>query len=455
MKQTLLFMLLLTGLSSYAAPLNRKNNNSMILQTESMRLPVLQQQIARAAHKPTAVQRRLIASNYLANGAEVDSNRYYYSNGRGSSHSTPGTYFISYGLTSYRQEQYIQCDSAINWHNNGGGLDYSGTTTYAYNAQNKVTMIDSRSPYFAIQYAGTYNSSGKLSVITILDTFGGTAMIPKSNMHVVYDGQGKRVLDSTVNISTGVQTGKRTYTYDSNDNLQEFSSYRFVSGAWQLSFRDVFTYDSQDRVITETSEGDYGNGFMMQQKDSFAYTGTAVQPVYHLTSIWDDNNSIWDPYEALVYTLNTQSLPDTYIMYRHITTQWDTIERDVYTYDTHGLMVRSNGYLYTGNGQFNTTPYDQTNLYYEEYYPAGVHEMATEKRAISIYPNPATGRIELQLPETSEITITGINGQTLHREQGIPAGNKQINIENLPAGNYIVNIIDKEGAKQYGQFVKQ
>ena len=455
MKQVLLFMLLFGGVSSYGEPLNRKNSNSRILQTEAMRLPVMQQQLTRAAHKPTGVMHRLIASAYTANGAKVDSNRYYYSNGRGSFHSTPESYYNGYGLTSYRQEQFIQSDSSVNWHDYGSGFYKDGKTSYTYNAQNKVTGVDMKSQYFSIQYTGTYNGSGNLSVITILDTFGGTGMIPKTNMYVQYDGQGKRILDSSVSISTGIQLGKRTYLYDVNDNLQEFSSYRFVSGVWQLSFRDIFTYDSQDRVVTEISEGDYGSGFMKQQKDSFAYAGTAVQPVFHSTDIWDDNNGIWDPYEILTYTLNTQSLPDTYIIYRHVTTQWDTIERDVYTYGTHGLMVRSNGYLYAGNGQFDTTPYDQSNLYFEEYYPAGINDITGVKNGIIIYPNPASGHIDLQLAETSVITITGMNGQSLYYEEDVPAGNKQINIENLPAGNYILNTIDKEGAKQYGQFVKQ
>lgn len=454
MKRILLLMLSIAALQVTAEPIKRKPVHT---RPAEHKIPsdVMQQQYARSSAKTTAAMKRMIANSYSANGMKADSNHYYYSSGRGSVNGLPESYFSTYTMTSYKQNVDIEFDSAINWHDYGTGFDRSATTIQVYNSQGKVITVDNISNYIRLKYDGLYDNNGTLTRITISDTFGGSGLIPKSYMYIIYDGQGRRIMDSTMDAIKNIQIGRRTYTYDSNNDLVEFASYSYKNNMWNLSYRDKFTYDNQRRKITEYCEGDYGNGFMMQQRDSFGYTGTAVAPTYHSIDLWDDNNALWDPYEILTYTLNGNNLPDTYIIYRHITA-WDTIERDVYTYDGNGLLLKSNGYLYTGNGQFSNTPYDQSNLYYEEYYPQGITGYHKQEQLLVVYPNPTQSILTLEHSNTTtSITIVDITGRLVY-EQATTGQRTQMNVYSLPQGDYIISAWDANSNQmQQSKFTRQ
>lgn len=455
MKKALLLGMLCTAITAQAVPLHKPKS---ITSATHYAVPfsVMQQQLSRAVHKPTATMYRLKATAYTANSAAVDSHRYSYSGGRGSANALPNSYFNTYSLTGNNQTQDIMFDTCFDWYDYGSGLEEGMTTTHSYNAQNKVTQTNYISTYGSSRYNGIYNTAGQLIRTEQLDTFGGTQLIVKRSIYMTYGTSGNRESDSAFSNSTNMPGYKRTYTYDSNNNLLVFTAYQYSNNQWRMSLRQTSTYDNNNRQLTQYTEGDYGSGFMMQSRDSFAYTGTAVHPIYHSTDEWDDNNSVWNPTEILSYTLNSNQLPDTYIIYRYDNNQWDTVERDVYTYDGNNLMVRSNGYLYTGNGQFNTTPYDVTNLYYEEYYPASVLTTQEGKPQVMVYPNPANNKIQVNVKDgISKVAVVGIDGRVLHTHAVKQAGVQTVDISTLPAGNYAVVLSGSDGITSSAMFTKQ
>lgn len=456
MKKALLLGILCVAVTAQAVPLH-KQKSSVPAPKNTVPFSVMQQQLSRAAHKPTATMYRLKATAYTASGTAVDSHRYSYSGGRGSTNGLPNSYFNTYSLTGNNQTQDIMFDTSIDWYDYGSGLEEGTTTIHNYNSQNKVTQTNYISTYGNIRYNGIYNTAGQLIKTEQLDTFGGTQLMVKRSVYITYGTSGNRELDSSFSNSTNTPGYKRTYTYDNNNNLLVFTAYQYNNNQWQMSLRQTSTYDNNNRQLTQYTEGDYGNGFMMQSRDSFAYTGAAVHPIYHSSDEWDDNNSVWTPIEILTYTLNTNQLPDTYIIYRYDNNQWDTVERDVYTYDGNNLLIRSNGYLYTGNGQFSTTPYDVTNLYYEEYYPASVSTAQEGKPQVIVYPNPANNSIQVVAKDgIATIAIVGINGRVLHRQAVKQAGLQTLDISTLPAGNYAVVLsANDDGSTSSAMFTKQ
>lgn len=67
-----------------------------------------------------------------------------------------------------------------------------------------------------------------------------------------------------------------------------------------------------------------------------------------------------------------------------------------------------------------------------------------EKNGFVVYPNPASNFISIQLPnlsEYSEIQIQNILGKTVLKQTIINTNTAEINIENIPAGQYFVKII--------------
>lgn len=448
-------MLMAGVMLSHAAPLNKKK--AYVHEEHKLAHEMAwQKQNARTAAKGTATMRRLVATTYAANGVLIDTNAHIYSGGRGSVHTVLAeSYYDTYSMPGIPPEKTIFCDTSIGWYDNGALL-WDGTSVYTYDAANNTTKHYYSSPYFMLQHEGAYNSSNKLVQVTTSDTFGGTALLAKTRMYIIYDGNGRRVQDSTVSIASGTQVGRRLYTYDANGNMVQYDSYSLMGGSiLQLFFRATYTYDANGRVLTESTAYDFGNGLNNSAFDSFAYSGNAIHPVHHRTASWVDTLQAWDDYEILEYTLDAQGRPDTYIIYRHIN-QWDTIERDVYQYDTHGLLVKSNGYLYMGNGQYSSTPYDQSTLYYEDYDPASVANISDGKQFV-LAPNPAHNNINFGVEQGfMSMQVTNTMGQVVMREEGIYSGSKTIDISELPAGSYVMTLHNPaDNRVVHAKFVKQ
>lgn len=456
MKRLLLFTLLLASASAQAVPVIRQSSKRQLPQQYMLPPDVMQHQLSRATHKTTATKKRLICTTYMANGVHNDSIRYIYNNNvRGSVHTNFSSYYSYFSLTGTNTAQYIQCDTMESWYNTGaGGLNLVSTTAFRYNNQNTVIQTDDIYSWGFFTQTATYGTGNRLTEVTSTDTFGGTGLIPKRRMYITYDGQGRRTMDSSYNLVTSLPGYMRVYHYDANGNMDTFTAYLYQNG-WEISSRSVYTYDIANRLLTQEDEADYGGGFMKTYRDSFAYAGTAVHPVYHKSEEWDDNSMMWVPTEILEYSLNANQLPSFYVIYRY-NQQWDTIEMDAYGYDANGLLIHSNGFEYLGNGQFSQVPYDQSTLYYEEHDPNSVGSITATNNTIALYPNPATDILNVSSEgDAHTIRVVNINGQAIYTGR-LVNGKATVDVASWPAGNYWVLINDSgDNVVSKAAFVKQ
>lgn len=439
--------LLLFTTSAFAVPHNQKSNT----QHKALYTEILQKQnYKHSASKTTAMQRRLVANAYTLNGILTDTNHYYYSNGRGSALSNVTSYSDEFYITAIDPVHTILCDSSTNSHLYSGQWYKSGTRSYTYDAGARIIKMHSQSYSYLNSYVPSYNSSGKFDAITMYDTMASIpATIPGSKMYIFYNTTGKRIMDSTYNLKTNKPSGKRIFTYDANNNRIRFESYEYNAGTWELTYRNINTYDGSNRMITATSEIDFGmgNGLEMSNKDSFAYTGSNTQPSYHIDYNWDAGLGDWMGREIILSQYNAFNLIDTYYIIRY-NTQWDTIERDVYTYDADNFIVNSKGYLYTGNGTYDADAYDYTIMYYENYFPSTVNNIPTATHSIEVYPNPANERITIKTDYANSYTIQIIDllGKTVYAENNILNLQKSIHVSALATGSYIIQIKGNTGA---------
>lgn len=402
--------------------------------------------------KTTFTTRRLIGYSYSINGEVLDSARFAYSGNMGSYHTTfPSSYFPNFNLAGIHLEQNIKYDTLHKWMGMSAGPVYLGYEAYTYN--NNTMPIESidNSRGTLLKYNSTYNNSNELIKTEVSDTFGSTALTPKLHIYISYDGLGRRLTDSFYNSTSNLPEDKRTYHYDANGNLDTFCIYTYSNSQWELYFKQTNIYDNDSRMLFQLTENDEGNGFLPEKRDSFAYSGNALHPVYHVTERWNTSTNDWEPFEKLEHTLNGNEQPDTTTIYQH-NGQWYTTERIILQYDNHDLLTQTNSYQSTGAGQFGTTPYDASYFYYEEIPQQHVAGISTISKAI-IYPNPAKDVVNIATNNTMSLQIINITGQVMYSNNN---ANKltSVNISGWANGTYWVKTTDNNGTLSTVGFVK-
>ena len=68
----------------------------------------------------------------------------------------------------------------------------------------------------------------------------------------------------------------------------------------------------------------------------------------------------------------------------------------------------------------------------------------SDKSAFLIYPNPTAGRINIDGAEIEKVEILNLNGAKV-----LESNSKQINIESLSAGQYLLRICTKNGTSTH------
>lgn len=419
-----------------------------------LRIPILMfslctiSAIAKPVHnKTTAVKKRIIATSYFANGYLIDSNRYYYSYGRGSEHTNAESYYDNY-LRGSEEEQNIHCDSTVNYINYGGtSIIRSSNKTYKYNNNNLPDNFVFTNTGNYKQYCNiTRNAAGKPTTISFRDTSGAGAQLSNYTRYLNYNTAGYLVTDSSYNTMNNTPYLKRITVYDANNNDTLLSAYSYKNGSWALTGIIRKTFDANNRLIRKIAQKDTGTGLHYTQTDSFGYRGTDTSQNYHVVYNWDANISQWVGVEKYNTYFSTNKLTDT-ILIQKWNSSWDTLERIITYYDTDGLIQYGQSYKYNGGGVYASAPYDRTSFYFQTYNPASI--ITTEKVAgIIVSPNPSKGIMAVKTNNAtfSHIIITDMQGRIAFSQSQPETDNAIINTQ-LSTGTYILSIHDKQGTK--------
>jgi hypothetical protein len=418
---------------------------------------VLQKQAATtAASKTTALKKRLIASAYSQNGILVDTNRYYYSGYRGSTHPNLYSYVDLYVPQANRNffggnltdQQFIKSDSSINWRTDSqGDLIMTRKKTYAYNTGNKVvSSLDSLEAWYYIRNDLTYDAMGRLTSYIAYDTFGGTQFIPKYTVFIKYDLAGRRVQDSAFGLQFPLPYFKTDYAYDNNGNMLLQFNWNMLNGLWEPGSQAVFAYDASNRLVSYLSQYYYLGDLYDSYKDSFNYTGNNVQFTNNI-DYYPDGAGGWLPISLEKDIINSMGVVDTYYLYEATMTGWDTIERDYVVYDADGLAQYGHGFEYLGNGVYNTNPYDMQKWYWEEYDdPTGVVNMQ-KNGEIVLYPNPVNERLTIRRSNADKASVTIFNMQgMLVYSKTLEGRENVLDLSGMVPGSYAVLVRDAKGS---------
>ena len=239
-----------------------------------------------------------------------------------------------------------------------------------------------------------------------------------------------------------IDSGKWHYTYDANNLLIEkrFEYYDTTASAWVDSQKTVNTYDAvtHNRLTREVYQWNIANSaWVGNQKDVFTYDGNGNVSVVESYS-FDAANNIWNSYPSNAGTATYDNTVDRSNL---------GISEDYSGYYNF-LFNHKIDLLHITQYDINTAqqePYQDWEFHYTLLSVLGVSENR-ELKEVGIYPNPVNNFVNLKGTEKLsdyKLIIYDMQGkQVLYRN-----GQNKINVQTLPAGNYIYRVIAKEGVK--------
>ncbi|HLO70971.1 MAG TPA: T9SS type A sorting domain-containing protein [Flavipsychrobacter sp.] len=410
-------------------------------------IPLLLLSIAALA-QPT-LKKRVIATSYTINGGIADSNHYYYSMGRGSANTTKESYFDNYNCLS-TAPQDIRSDSSISWTSGSTSLLKNETRIYKYNTDGTLNdMVLKNTTYGTTSRSERYyNTSKQLVGQNYTDSMSGTEMANDFHYYF-YNAAGKMTIDSQYSQKNNFPVSVIRYSYNIKNYLTKQESFIFVFTGWILDNTSFHTYDAQDRkTLYRIDLGTVNAAKVYEFKDSFSYVGTSKLPATKHHYNWDTLTSSWKQDYYHIYHYNSKDLIDTTYIYKY-STQWDTTEMNVNTYNGDSLLLYSKSYQYnTATGTYRTNNYDELKIYYEDYDPTLSVNKAAINHNITVTPNPSKGIIAVNTNTTtfSHVSITDMQGRIVYRQHFAETNSATINTQ-LSAGAYILTIHDKQQTK--------
>ena len=304
---------------------------------------------------------------------------------------------------------------------------------YTYNANHKCTFVEQQEDA---------SSSGGAGLFVTMYTLSSK-----------YDAQNRIIADSFYDINGATPDQKTSYAYYTNGLPQQIIHYNWDfnnNTGWIPDSSHTFIYDASNRLMRTLGQGWNGTAYSNAWKDTFTYTGAAMIASTQKSSYWATN-----AYQASFLTtvsLTPALAPDTtkYYSYNGATTVLASMYKDQYTALNH---INHRSYYQVIGGVPGTIPSQKYTFYYESYNDAtGITVCPSGPMAFSLYPNPATDEVHLQFgalpPHEATVSVYAFDGRLMQR-QTIPAQiSCTLSTKDLPAGNYMVEVVS--GSEQQG-----
>ncbi len=333
--------------------------------------------------------------------------------------------FMSMGINSIRYTYQYDNDGRLTrsygagW--NGTAWDTGGVTTYHYsNSIWDTTYVDEwigvGQPLEPMsREIRTYGPDGLLTTElqlwdNVMNAYENDRMV--TNTYTA--GKLTEVLTTIWDGTAYTPYSLAEYTY-SGDNMDTASN-AYYSGGWIYTSRGIYIYDGNNDVVVTEIQGWQNNVWETTLRWHMDYDND-----HNMLSRLEETltNGVWE---------NTIALQCTYTSANLIETQaelpWNA---------TSGSFIPQQG-----SGKIR--------YYYEEFDPAGVQNNVRHQSALKVYPNPASNTININLNTAQTtpfaITIFDATGKSVRHWNEAPTTfyQKQVDVSNLPSGNYFLRI---------------
>lgn len=370
-------------------------------------------------------------------------------------------------------------DTMLHYHSNGR-FSYGVPGDNAIYPDNGIyhddstVKLNSQKDYVPqTRYTRTFNSSGQVArLITESFLWGGPDYVEMQTTCFTYSSAG--LIDLVTISLAGVDNERTSYIYN-NDQLvaQLYETRNNATNIWEKWTLDSTISNGADSVYVKYIAG-VGTPLKEFNRNKMQLDGS--QRVI-IDSCFIDKK--FQTVSFLQYDAAGRRSRDSVLEWDHLLLQMKPAYNREYNYDNNGNLVSKrdynwdagvNGYIFShvdsmtyyandhlfshGHYSYNgndLVPAEKGVFEYFYYaFPAGVDALAKDEE-IGLYPTPATTYINLQLhfnkPEIFSLHIMNMNGQAL-RSWSEPAQGeykKQILLDGLPAGNYLLQVHTANG----------
>jgi hypothetical protein len=310
------------------------------------------------------------------------------------------------------------------------------------------------------RYEYSYDQQGHLIQTLYSISRGGSTLVPSYKINYYYNGnlQTNYTLASWNSTTSTYQDDSR-YIYHyigSTDKYDTMWIQRLnLNNMWEVN--SVYTY-AYNAAGDDTLEMDYGytpqSGYLNSKWIQMSYTPDHKVAVYTL-NMWNDTASAYTPYIQYTNTYNTNGGVSEEItkMWNNSASSWRNFTKKTFLYKSNtdlDTILTYDWFPSTSSWLLKSKqPYYSGCLF-----RTGIEETAADQ--VQLYPNPASGSIQLSLPSLTApttVSITNIQGQQLS-QQPVNRGMNTIRIADLAPGMYLLQWLD--GAQlRTKQFIKE
>ena len=90
----------------------------------------------------------------------------------------------------------------------------------------------------------------------------------------------------------------------------------------------------------------------------------------------------------------------------------------------------------------------------DHFEPTGIIENSIETEVLKIYPMPSDSRVVVQAEAIQTVLVYSLSGQLVKTVVGGGSSCVILDVSNLPAGVYQIEVVDSEGGRKVGKMVR-
>lgn len=384
---------------------------------------------------------------------------------------TSGDWRVSSKAVYYRNEEghllqrisYAWDPETNNWRNlnineyiyNSFGKNVEGYT-YRWDIPTGAWVVSNK-------YAYTYDDANQF-IIESLEWIG-AALTLSSKTEFVNDVDGNN-LETTYYSYQGQWTpqSRRIRTFNTSGNMLSLDSYIWNGSIsnWKPVSRTELTYDDLENLI-ETIWLDWSAGLNDWQKESreintYNNDGDRTEEINSTWKVLADT-SFWLNESRYTYStsLDPYESEDSGFKWDTILLDWTLVSKTLYQYEFGDADETLQRIRSTWNFvESSWTPHQKINYFWTIQGSSGIVE--NNLLTISLYPNPVRNTLFIKdfdgLKEAKIFSSDGMVLKTLSVNASEGLSNMEINVQNLPAGTYFLQMTE-DGKTTLKSFMKQ
>jgi hypothetical protein len=276
--------------------------------------------------------------------------------------------------------------------------------------------------------------------------------IEPASLHVNQYNANKHVMQTTgyswdAGSKQWLTAARTTYHYN-NDKLPDtilFEGWVGGSSSWVKTQRTVNTYAGQ-RQETSVRQLMSMSGWVNDSRSSYSYDAKGKMRMTEEEE-WDQLAADWEMKSRVEYSYSNEGDNIEQKIAAWDGAGWVDMRRTRYAYNQHHRVTSEESHTWdptTNDWIINS--WDINRKFYYEAYTNAVPEVAGRQIMLDVFPVPAKDRINISASfktiQPVLITLTDMSGKIMrqHSEQAGVNYRSSLDVADLPAGNYIINI---------------